>query len=144
MSVQIRFKSGATKSLTLPRQKTAWQLRQTPGQVVDEIDRLLDQYTDGQISEKLNVQGLRSGKGEHFNSRMVAKVRRHYNLKSRYDRLRETGLLTQQEIAQELDITEQNVKIWRNDGRLHGLVYNDKKQCLYESIVKSSADKYQR
>lgn len=144
VSVQIRFKSGATKSLTLPRQKTAWQLHQTPRQVVEEIDRLLDQYTDGQISKKLNAQGLRSGKGEEFNPRMVAKVRRHYNLKSRYDRLREMGLLTQQEIAQELGITEQSVKIWRNDGRLRGQVYNDRKQCLYESIVKSSPDKYPR
>lgn len=143
VGVQIRFKGGATRSLTLTRPKNAWQLRQTPQQVVEEIDRLLDFHTDGQIAERLNTQGVHPGKGERFTPGIVAKLRRQYGLKSRHDRLRETGLLTQEEIARDLGICVQTVRIWRTDGRLQGYVYNDKNECLYEPPGGNPPQKYQ-
>jgi hypothetical protein len=42
---QLRFKGGATHTLTLPLPKSAWMLRQTPETVVTEINRLLDDHT---------------------------------------------------------------------------------------------------
>src|SRR6266404_1188916 len=39
---QLRFKGGATRTLTLPLPKSSWMLRQTPETVVTEINRLLD------------------------------------------------------------------------------------------------------
>ena len=135
--VQVRFKGGATKSLTLPIRKKVWQLRQPASEVVKEVDRLLDQYTDGQIAQMLNAQGMQpmqSGEGPQFNTGAVGRLRIKYGIKSHYDRLRESGLLTKQQIAQELGISEQKVDMWRRNGRLKGHIYNDRKSCLYEPV----------
>ena len=50
ITLHIRFKGGATKTLTLPFPLNSWQLRQTSPDVVNEIDQLLDQYTYPQIA----------------------------------------------------------------------------------------------
>ena len=57
---------------------------------------------------------------------------RSYRLKSRYDRLRQTGLLTVQEIADLLGVTVQTANTWRRHGLLRGHAYNDKNEFLYE------------
>ena len=59
--VHVRFRGGRTHSINLPLPQPIWQLRQTVQRVIDEIDRLLDHYTDGQIAERPNEQGLQSG-----------------------------------------------------------------------------------
>ena len=89
ITVHIRFSGGATKTLELPKPLTAWELRTTPGAIVSEIDRLTDQYTDKQIVQILNERGALSGCGQRFHNRIIARVRREYNLKPRYDRLGE-------------------------------------------------------
>ena len=43
ITVQVRFKGGATKVLSLPMPPTAWQMRKTKAEIVAEIDRLLEQ-----------------------------------------------------------------------------------------------------
>ena len=90
----IRFRGGATQSISLPPPQRAWQLRQTPPEVVAQIDALRDHHTDGQIAHILNERGYRSGTGRRFHARIVHGLARSYRLKSRYDRLREAGLLT--------------------------------------------------
>jgi DNA invertase Pin-like site-specific DNA recombinase len=128
----VRFRGGATQSLTLPRAQPAWQLRQTSADVVAEIDALLDDHTEGQIAHILNERGHVSGQGLPFHAVMVQRLRRDYKLKTRYDRLREAGLLTLGEIADLLDIATLTVKIWRRRGLLRAHAYNDKNECLYE------------
>jgi hypothetical protein len=66
ITVQVRFRAGATHALTLPLPIRAWQLRQTCPAVIAEIDRLLDQYTDADIAARLNEQGLQSGEHKAF------------------------------------------------------------------------------
>jgi hypothetical protein len=70
--------------------------------------------------------------GKAVNPMMVARVRDHYHLKSRYDRLRERGLLTLAEVARALDISTATAKQWRLAGLLTAHAYNDKNQYLYE------------
>src|SRR5215467_8289030 len=70
ITVHIRFKGGATKTLTLPLPLRSWQGWETIREVVDEIDRLLDQYTHRQIAAILNERSMRSGKGQVFTSRI--------------------------------------------------------------------------
>jgi hypothetical protein len=77
----------------------------TPAEVVTEIDRLLDHHTETELAGILNERGIRSGDGKPFNSRTVARVRRKYQLKPRYDRLREKGLLTIEEMADRLRLS---------------------------------------
>ena len=131
ISVHLRFKGGATQTLTLPLPLSAWQIRQTPQQIVAKVDRLLDSHTDGQIATILNDRGHSSGEGKAFNRVMVQKIRRKHNLKSRYQRLREAGLLTVDEIADMLKVHQQTVKTWRDHGLLLAVPFNDKNECLY-------------
>jgi len=110
----------------------SWQLRQTSPQVVAQIDTLLDHHTEGQIAHLLNEGGYVSGQGQPFDARLVQQVRRNYALKTRYDRLRDAGMLTVSEIADRLGLTTQTVNIWRRHGLLQAHPYNDKNECLYE------------
>ena len=132
IAVGIRFRGGATQSMTLPLPPRAWQLRQTPPEVVAQIDALREHHTDAQIAHILNERGYRSGTGRRFHARIVHGLSRSYRLKSRYDRLREAGLLTVQEMADLLGVTVQTANIWRRHGLLRGHAYNDKNEFLYE------------
>ena len=130
--VHVRFRGGATQTLTLPRPAPAWALRQTSPEVVAEIDRLLAEHTDIQIARVLTQHGFRSGMGQSVKPTMVARVRDHYHLRSRYDRLRERGLLTLAEVASALQISTATAKHWRRAGLLRAHAYNDKPQYLWE------------
>jgi DNA invertase Pin-like site-specific DNA recombinase len=132
ITIHVRFRGGATKTLTLPRPLTAWEIRTTPAELVAEIDRLTDEHTDKEIVRILNERGRLSGAGKTFNSRLVARLRRDYHLKTRYDRLREKGLLTLDEMSQRLGITRHCVVAWRNHGLLRGYPVNDRDDWLYE------------
>jgi DNA invertase Pin-like site-specific DNA recombinase len=130
--VHVRFKGGATKTITLPRPLTSWELKTTPAAVVAEIDRLMDHHTDKEIVGILNDRGTVSGEGKPFSSRIIARIRRDYELKPRYDRLREKGLLTIEEISARLNVPRLRVRIWRSHGLLRAYPANDKDAWLYE------------
>ena len=98
----------------------------------NEPTSLTDGHTDKEIVEILNQRGALSGCGQRFNSRIIARLRREYQLKSRYDRLREKGLLTLEEMSARLDIGPQCVITWRNHGLLRGYPVNDRDDWLYE------------
>ena len=132
ISLQVRFKGGACRTLRLAMPLCAWQQRVTPATVVQEIDRLLDSHTAAQISDILNARDMTSGIGASFHRQLVARLARTYDLKPRYDRLRERGMLTLQEMAHELQVTPHTVKIWLRRGLLRGHAYNDKNESLYE------------
>ena len=132
VTLHVRFKGGAHKTLRLLIPPNAWQQRTTPPEVVTEIDRLLAHHTDRQVATLLNQGGWQSGEGRTFTRRIVARIRRNYGLKNRYTRLREAGLLTLSEVAQRLGISAPWVKIWRDHGLLKAQPYNDKNECLYE------------
>jgi len=130
--MHIRFKGGVTQSVSLPLPLGAIEQRKTDPAIVHEIDRLLDEHTEGEISAMLNEKGLRSGTGRAFTPVIVTRIRRQYRLKDRFQRLCETGLLTIQEIARRLDLTVGSVKRWRRLGLLRACPYNDNGQYLYE------------
>jgi hypothetical protein len=132
LAVQIRFRGGATRTLTISRPRKAWEIRQTSSEVIAEIDQLLDEHTDTEIASILNAKGWRSGEGRSFHRAIVCRLRNHYGLKSRYERLRQSGMLTSAEIAQELDITPATVNIWRQKGLLRAVRYDDRNRYLYD------------
>jgi hypothetical protein len=132
ITLHIRFKGGAQKTVMLPLPPNAWQQRLTRHEVVEEIDRLLNQYHEAEIATILNKRGYRSGKGCLFSASIVRRIRSNYGLKHRFDRLRDAGLLTLQEMANILDVTEQTVKCWKNNGLLDAQAYNEKDECLYQ------------
>jgi hypothetical protein len=132
ITLHLRFKGGAHKTLRLPVPPNAWQRRATCAELVTEVDRLLDSHTDCEVAALLNHGGWRSGEGRTFTRQIVARIRRNYGLKSRYTRLREAGLLTLREMAQRLGLSAPWVKVWRNQGLLKAQPYNDRNECLYE------------
>jgi len=140
---QLRFKGGATHTFMLPLPKSAWMLRQTPEAVVTQINRLLDDHTEGEIAVLLNSKGMISGEGKRFNRMMVARIRAHYGLKTRYARLRARGMLTMAEIAKRLDISARTAKTWRCAGLLRTHSYNDKGETLFEQPGPDTPIKYQ-
>jgi len=100
--------------------------------VVTEVDRLLDEHSYESIAGILNSRGFISGYGKPFRGRMIARLMIEYRLKSRFDRLRERGMLTLDEVAERLGISTRHVKIWRTAGLLRGHLCNDKNEYLYE------------
>jgi hypothetical protein len=132
ITVHVRFKGGATHTLSVPLPKPAWMTRRTSPEVVTAIDRLLDDHTDGEIAELLNARGLTSGEGKRFHPMIVSRIREAYDLKTRYARLRARGLLNEREIAKRLDVEPCTIKIWRRAGLLVAYRFDDKGQCLFE------------
>jgi hypothetical protein len=132
LTAHVRFRGGATTSLQLPPALTAWQLHQTSPQVVALVDRLLDQHTPVEIAHQLNAEGYVSGAGRRFHARLIERIRHDYRLRTRYDRLRDQGLLTLEETARLLRIDTSTVKVWRRRGLLRGHAHNDRQECLYE------------
>lgn len=143
VNVQLRFKTGRTQTLSLPLPKNNWQLHLTDPALIAEIDRLLEDYTDAQVAERLNAQHHHSGTGRALHAQMVARLRRAYGLPSRYQRLRQRGLLTQDELAERLGIHPATVQRWRRQGQLVAHRYSDKPEFLYEDPGENTPLKYQ-
>jgi DNA invertase Pin-like site-specific DNA recombinase len=132
LTLHVRFRGGATQTLIQPKALSASELRKTPPELVEQINRLLDEGTDTEVAAQLQQQGLRSSLGRPFTARRVAFVRRAHQLKTRYQRLRHKGLMTLKEMAHQLDVCTKTVQVWRGHGLLRAHPYNAKGECLYE------------
>ena len=143
VTAHVRFRGGATRTLSLPRPLLACDVRRTSQEVVVEIDRLLNEHTCAEIADVLNKRGFHPGAAGRFTARIVARLRRCYGLKDRYTRLRATGKLTLGELAKQLDVRETTVKIWRRAGLLKAHPYNDKNECLYDPLDGAAPRKQQ-
>lgn len=132
ITIQIRFRGGATRILSLPLLLSAPDARRTPQDVIREVDRLLDQHTDEGVAAELNAKGFRTGTNQAFDRLFVRYVRLTYGLEDRYSRLREAGLLTKEEMAEQLGVDSSTVRLWRRQGLVEGVLYDDKGQCLFK------------
>ena len=132
--VHLRFLGGTTRSLVLPLPKCSWELRQTPAEVIREIDALLEDHSDQEIANILNERGHRSGQGVAFSRGIVVHLRRDYRLKTRLERMRASGMLTLPEMARALRVSTSTVKTWSRAGLLLAKPYNDKGQRLYATL----------
>jgi hypothetical protein len=128
----VRFRGGQTTTLTIPNALNSWQTRQTPSDTLAEIDRLLNDHTDGETVKQLNQLGLHSGMKRPFTRAMICKLRTTHNLPSHSERLRARGMLTQQEIADQLGVHSNTIHAWRRAGLLTAHKANDKNDWVYE------------
>lgn len=131
ITAAVRFRGGATKSLTLPRPLTAQQLRATHPHVRQEIEVLLDEYTDAQVANILNQRGLRTGAGEVFDSQGVQWVRFSAKFKTLKERLLESGMLTGKQISAKLNVGRSTLGRWRAQGSIKARICNDRGEWLY-------------
>ena len=137
--VHVRFKGGRTQTITtVNRRSSAQQVKTQPG-VVEIVDKLLDEHTYAEIAKLLNEQGIRPGSAarpgradEQFTPRRVAYLVHCYGLRTLYDRLRDRGMLTKEEASERLNIHEQTLIRWAENGLISRQAYNDHGACLYE------------
>jgi DNA invertase Pin-like site-specific DNA recombinase len=127
----IRFKGGATQTITLALPPPFAQSRLTAPETLAAIDALLEEYTDAEVAEQLHQQGYRTFDGLLFQSMHVYQLRRHHGIPDRYARLRAQGMLTAEELARNSGVSAQ--VIWRryHQGRIAGVRYNDRGSCLF-------------
>lgn len=142
--VHIRFKGGAVTTLRLPLPPTIGEVRKTSSEVVEEVDRLLDEYGESEIAAIFNEGNVLTATGERFTAVSVGRIRRSYGLASRYDRLRERGLMTVQEVAAALGITAQTAQRWAQQGVLKSHCYSEKNERLYERPGPNAPKKHEK
>jgi DNA invertase Pin-like site-specific DNA recombinase len=132
LHVDIRFGGGAARSLDLPLPKSCVELRTTDAAVVDEIDRLIDTYTDKEIAELLNERGVRTVVTTPWTAARIGRLRHIYHLTDRRARLLAQGLLTPEDVAARYDVMVSTVHMWRRRGLLRAHPVNDRGDFLYE------------
>ena len=130
--LHVRLRGGQTTSLTIPIPPTAWQARQTSPDTLAALDRLLDEHTDKETAQQLNLDGHRSGEGKPFTARIVLELRTSNNLPSHADRLRAQGMLNLSQIAGQLGVHPTTIKNWHQAGLLSSRKANDKNERLYQ------------
>jgi hypothetical protein len=127
----VRFRGGETAMLRLPRPLTAQQLRATHPEVRQQIDALLDEYTDAQVAHILNERGLRTGAGKAFDAASVQWVRTTAKLPTLEDRLLAAGMLTAKQLGEKLGVKRTTLGRWRRQGLLEGRICNARGKWLY-------------
>ena len=143
LHVGVRLHSGFTRILQLPRPQTLAEQRRTSTDIVARIDALLNAYTDGGVAQRLNAEGLRPVDGAGFTLGSVRYLRQSHGLRSRWQRLREQGWLTQTEVATLLHVGGATVKHWRQQDFLRAAPYNDKPEYLYAPLTYPIPAKWQ-
>jgi DNA invertase Pin-like site-specific DNA recombinase len=131
VTCHIRFKGGTSKTLTLPLPQPAWKQRQTPSEVIQAIDELLDDYPTFKIADILNARGINSGTGQPFTLAHVTRIRFVYGLPKRWTRLRKRGKLQAREFSEKLGTTCEKIRRCRELGLLIAYEYK-KGHYLYD------------
>jgi len=130
-NIHVRFKGGKTETLTTLNPKSSAQQIKTPTTIVELVNKLLDDHIYSEIADILNQQGLRPGgsarpgrSSTRFTALRVAYLVHRYALRSRYERLRDRGMLTAAEAAARLCIHEATVIRWAEYGLITRHAYN--------------------
>jgi len=131
ITAAVRFRGGATTTLTLPRPLTAPQLRATHPDVRQQIDTLLDEYTDAQVAHILNQRGLHTGAGDDFDAPSVRWVRFTAKLPSLKERLLAAGMLTTRQLQEMLGVKRSTLGRWRAQGLVQARICNELGEYLY-------------
>lgn len=132
ITVQVRFKGGATHQLQVPLPKSVTITRKTNLEFIHEMDRLLNEHSEAEVAQILNERGWRSSTGQAFSLTLVQGLRRTYRLKSRFTRLQEQGLLTARQIEDMLGPGTNRAKYWRQAGVLKAVKLNQHYKDLYQ------------
>ncbi|HEX4166970.1 MAG TPA: recombinase family protein [Bryobacteraceae bacterium] len=132
VQLDVRFRGGMSKTLMLPRPLSYFESHKQNPQMVAGMDRLLEEYNYADVAGILNEQGFETGDGLPLTSVAVGYVRKAYGLKSRFDRLRERGLLTISEMAQASGLSTKTISEWRQKGLIHAHALDDRTQFLFE------------
>src|SRR5262249_41112872 len=127
----VRFKGGATETLSLPFPPPFAHSRLTAPEILATMEELLHPSPDAETAEQLNARGSHPFDGLRFGAMHVSQLRRQHGLKSYYDHLREQGWLTADELAQQQGVSAQTLWRWYHRDRIKGARYNERGTCLF-------------
>jgi DNA invertase Pin-like site-specific DNA recombinase len=134
IAIHVRFRGGQTTSLEIDKPKPIALIRKTLPEVVAKVNELLETCTDRQVAELLNALGHKNWKGDSFTDKKVIVIRNAYRLKSRFERLRERGMLTANELAAQLGVCAKTIYLWGQSGLLRQHRYGNLQRCLFEPV----------
>ncbi len=132
ITAQVRFRGGATTTLTLPLPLNAWQGRMTPAATLHQMDELLEEHTDAEVATILNERGLKTGADEIFSATKIRWLRSAKGIMSMKQRLLDSGWLTTEQYADKLGLHCNTIKTWRAKGLIHARKCNDRGQWLFD------------
>jgi DNA invertase Pin-like site-specific DNA recombinase/DNA-binding XRE family transcriptional regulator len=132
ITLHVRFKGGAKKTLTLPPPLKGWQYNATDPKIVQMVDELLTDHNYAEIATILDNRGFKTSQDNRFDRNVIKSITYNYKLKTRFARLRATGKLTADEVASLLGVTAQTARKWGKEGTIKTYPYNDRNGCLYE------------
>jgi DNA invertase Pin-like site-specific DNA recombinase len=147
VAIHIRWRGGKTQSFTVDKPRPIALVRKTLPHVVQLIDELLESCTDRQVAKRLNELGHHNWRGDPFTLKKVTLVRATYGLKSRFQRLRERGMLTSGELARRFGVCPTTVNHLGRQGVLKRHTYDGDHRYLYEppgdvNLVKGAGSRY--
>ncbi|MCK4983681.1 MAG: recombinase family protein [Victivallaceae bacterium] len=141
ITVNIRFKGGATKTLHLPLPQDGFTAKKTKPEVIKELDHLLDKYSDSEIVSIFTKRGMKTETGLKYGLRTLMRIRMTYGLKDRRTRLIEQGMLTRKEMLKLLNTNDEKLKGWKDTGMLKIHHYSIGQHFLFEPPGKAFFDK---
>jgi hypothetical protein len=134
ISIHVRFPGGRTATLTIDKPKPLAVIKKTLPEVILKVDEWLETCSDREVAEKLNSLGYHNWKGEPFSPKKVLSIRTAYQLKSRFRRLRDRGMLTASELARQLGVCTASIYNWGRAGVLREHYYGSQHRCLFEPL----------
>jgi DNA invertase Pin-like site-specific DNA recombinase len=131
ITAHVRLSGGQQHTLQVPRPLRAWEAHTTPPTTIALIDQLLDEHTYHETVAILNDKRLTGGWGKPFTVMSLTQLCRNRDIPSHHDRLRAQGMLTLDEIAAQLGVTAQTVKVWQRRGHITGRRIDGRRAHLY-------------
>src|SRR5262249_31943128 len=128
----IRFKAGALMQRTVRWSGAGHTPTVIDPALITHIAALTERHTAGEVAAQLNQAGVPHPTRGAFDTTAVVDLRKRLQLPSRYHRLRSTGYMTQEEIAETFGVKVQTVQRWRKKGWRQAAYSNDQKEDLYE------------
>ena len=132
ITAAVRMRGGTDHTLSLPLPRNAWEKRKTAEAVIALIEQLLAEHTYGQVAEALNTGGHTSGGGLPFTAERVRAICQRRAIPGLHQRLRESGMLTLEQIADSLGVHPFTIKRWHQLGLITGRRAEDRGTCLYQ------------
>ncbi len=131
ITAAVRLPGGQHHTLHLPIPLNAWQERKTPATTITLIDQLLSTHTYSQVASVLSQRGLTSGDGKPWDADRVRAHCHTRHIPSLWQRLRNAGMLTLDETAQQLGAHPQSIKRWYRLSLITGHLADDRGTRLY-------------
>ncbi|MGO9150623.1 MAG: recombinase family protein [Acidimicrobiales bacterium] len=140
ITAQVRLPGGACRTLDVPRPKRAWEGHATSKEVLSLIDEMLRDHTYDEAVKILNADGVRNGWGKSFTVPSLTWLCKAHNIPSLRQRLHAGGMLTLGEIAAELGVCTQTIKVWQRRGDITGRRIDGRDEYLYHPGQKRPPD----